>query len=275
MNSQVHPDVERLLRCRCDGLSLETRALELEIGNRPILGGVDFLAPSCAITALVGPSGAGKSTLLSVFNRLVDATPGSRMRGHARLGEESLLDPDLDANRLRQRVGTVFQRPSLFPVSIEANLAVPLGHHARRLGLDRHGIQERIASSLQEAGLWDEVKDRLRAPASQLSGGQQQRLCLARALALEPKVLLLDEPTSSLDPLGAGLFEELVVGLRDTLTIVLVCHDLPQARRLADRVALLWPGRRGATTVEMSDADRFFESPESDEARRFLACARV
>ena len=231
----------------CAGLDLA--GLGLAYGARWAFRRVDLAIPACAVTALVGPSGSGKPSLLSCLNRL-HLLAGARQEGTVRLAGEDTAGLDLAV--LRRRVGMIFQRPNPFPMSVRANLALPLREHGCRDRAERDG---RIERALRSVGLWAEVRDRLDGPALALSGGQQQRLCLARALVLEPRVLLLDEPCSALDPFAAGVVEDLIAGLRGFYTVVLVSHDLAQARRLADRIALLWPGAEGGRLAAAGPAD--------------------
>src|SRR5690606_258026 len=186
------------------------------------------------ITAIVGPSGCGKSSFLMSLNRLTDLIPGCQVSGTLHLNELDVLAPTTDLLHLRRMVGMIFQKPVVFPLSIWKNMALPLYEHGMR---DRPRLTSAIEESLQEVGLWAEVKDRLNDPAYALSGGQQQRLCLARALVLSPDILLLDEPCSALDPISSGIVEDFIAGLRGKYTVVIVTHNLAQARRLADYIA--------------------------------------
>jgi len=215
------------------------------------------LAPQ-AVTALIGPSGCGKSTFLRSINRMHDLTPAVRHAGCIRLDGDDVLDPSVDVVQLRQRVGMVFQRPNPFPGSIYDNVAwgPRLNRRASRGILD-----EMVEQALRRAALWDEVKDRLRASATGLSGGQQQRLCIARALANEPEVLLLDEPASALDPIATQRIEELLWELKRDVSIVIVTHNLQQAARVSDRTAFFYLGQ----LIEHGPTDRLFTAPR--EAR--------
>ncbi|BDG61591.1 phosphate ABC transporter ATP-binding protein [Caldinitratiruptor microaerophilus] len=240
--------------------------LSVWYGTARALRGISLEVAPGEILALVGPSGCGKSTLLRCLNRLHDLNPAVRVAGRVLLDGEDIYARGVDPAAVRRRVGMVMQRPVPLPGSIADN--VTFG--PRLWGIrDPERLQAIAERALRRAGLWDEVRRRLGRPASDLSGGQQQRLCLARALALEPEVLLLDEPTSALDPSSAGLLERLLAGLRGRHTLVLVTHDLDQARRLADRVALLI----GGELVECADTVRFFERPADPRTVRFLAAA--
>lgn len=240
---------------------LALSGLRVWFGAEPVLHGISLECPDRSITALLGPSGCGKSTLLRAVNRLHELSPGVRMRGRILLGGRDTAR--MPAEELRTRVGMLFQRPNPFPMSIRQNVAFgPALWGVRGRELDRI-----VTHSLQRAALWEEVRTRLDGSALALSGGQQQRLCLARALALEPEVLLLDEPTSALDPAATHAVEELIRALGREMTIILVTHSLPQARRLAARAALLAGGR----LLESGPAEQVLVRPRSVEAARFLA----
>lgn len=237
---------------------ISTEDLSLHYGNVPAYEKVTLTINTGCITALVGPSGCGKTSFLSTLNRLTDLVPGARVTGALRVGEFDVLSPGIDVIQLRRRVGMIFQNPNPFPLSIWKNLAFPLKQHGIR---ERGQIAQMVESTLQDVGLWDEVKDRLDASALSLSGGQQQRLCLARALALSPDVLLLDEPCSALDPLSSGVVEDLIARLRGRFTVVIVTHNLAQARRIADYAALFWMQEGSGRLVESGPVKQFFEAP--------------
>lgn len=210
------------------------------------------------ITALIGPSGCGKSSLLQSMNRLTDLIPGAHVDGRIHLGGLDVLGPETDVLLLRRRMGMIFQKPNPFPMSIRSNLALPLREHGVR---DRHQIEATIEASLREVALWKEVQDRLDSPAQALSGGQQQRLCIARALVLQPEVILLDEPCSALDPIASGVVEDLVSSLRGSFSVVIVTHNLAQARRIADDVVVLWACGGAGCLAEVGSARQIFENP--------------
>jgi len=241
--------------------------LSIEYAGRPALRDVSLSVPRGCVTALVGPSGCGKTSFLSALNRLTDMTARCRVRGSLTCGDLDVLDPALDVVALRRRVGMIFQEPNPFPFSIRRNLSLPLREHGIR---DRATVDGMIETALRDVGLWDEVHDRLDHPAAQLSGGQQQRLCLARALVLEPEVLLLDEPTSALDPIAAGRVEELIAALRGRYTMVLVTHNLAQARRLADHVAVFWHRDGCGRLIEAGTAAQVFESPHDPLVKAYV-----
>lgn len=232
--------------------------LSLHYSGKTAFEGVSFGVPQGTITALVGPSGCGKTSLLQCFNRLTDLIPGACLAGQVRLAGEDIHAPAVDVVALRRRVGMIFQKPIPFPLSIRRNLELPLREHGER---DRGRLAAAIEKALCDVGLWNEVKDRLDAPALALSGGQQQRLSIARTLALEPEVLLLDEPCSALDPLSSGVVEDLVRSLRPRYTQVVVTHNLAQARRIADHVAVLWVRDGAGRLIEHGSVEQVFEDP--------------
>ncbi|MBX5466065.1 MAG: phosphate ABC transporter ATP-binding protein [Firmicutes bacterium] len=217
---------------------LRVSNVSLTVGHRAILQKIYLELQPGTVTALVGPSGSGKSSLLRVLNRLWDGIPGARVSGQVWFLGQNLYGPGVDVTWVRSRIGMVFQRPTPFPWSIYENLAIPL----RVQGVPRRAIPDRVEEALRRAALWDEVKDRLREPALTLSGGQQQRLCIARALAVEPAVLLLDEPASALDPVSRGRIRELLAALRGQVTVLLVTHHLDDAVSVADYTGVLVDG---------------------------------
>lgn len=245
---------------------IRVRGLTVRYGDHVALAGVDLDVPAGVVQGLLGPSGSGKTTLLYALDRLHDLVPGTRVEGTVEVGGRSVAERHPDD--LRREVGLILQRPVPFPMSIGENVAFPLRAHGRT------EVADRVEAALRRAALWDEVRDRLKAPASALSGGQQQRLCLARALALEPRVLLLDEPCASLDPRSTALVEETLRGVAGTTTLVLVTHNLAQARRLADRCACLWPRPDGGgALVDEGPTARVFDAPATDDLRSWFAGA--
>jgi phosphate transport system ATP-binding protein len=235
-------------------IQLSTRNFHLYYGANEALKGITMAMPEHAVTAIIGPSGCGKSTLLRSFNRMNDLIPGVRTEGEIRVAEMDVIAGTTDVVELRRRVGMVFQRPNPFPKSIFDNVAFGL----RMLGLaDRGELEARVELSLRRAALWDEVKDRLERSALQLSGGQQQRLCIARCLAVEPEVILMDEPASALDPTATARIEELILTLKSAYTIVVVTHNMQQAARISDRTAFMLSGN----LIEYDDTARMFTSP--------------
>jgi phosphate transport system ATP-binding protein len=245
--------------------------LTLSYGRKTAIEGVSLAIPRGCITALIGPSGCGKTSFLHCLNRLTDLIPGCRVAGHIRLGELDILHPETDILTLRRRVGMIFQKPNPFPFSIRRNMEFPLREHGIR---NRRQLQEKVETALRDVGLWDEVKDRLDSSALALSGGQQQRLCLARALALGPEVLLLDEPCSALDPISSGIVEDLIVRLRGRLTLLVVTHNLAQARRIADEAALFWVQNGTGKLIEHGSAQQLFESPQQKVTADYITGMR-
>ncbi|MDD5206912.1 MAG: phosphate ABC transporter ATP-binding protein PstB, partial [Desulfobacterales bacterium] len=207
------------------------------------------------VTALIGPSGCGKSTLLRCLNRMNDLIPIGRAEGEVLLDGRNIYDPQVDVVGLRRQVGMVFQKPNPFPKTVFENVAYGLRVNGAR---DRSFVDSRVEESLRQAALWDEVKDRLHASALGLSGGQQQRLCIARAMAVEPQVLLMDEPASALDPIATQKIEELIHQLKETVTIIIVTHNMQQAARVSDITAFFYLGR----LVESGETDALFTRPK-------------
>ena len=233
-------------------------------GEFQALKDISLEIPRCRVTAFIGPSGCGKSTFLRWMNRMNDAIPGARASGTLTLDGQDLLDRTMDAVELRRRVGMVFQKPNPFPKSIYDNVAFGPRLHRK---FSRADLDELVESSLRAAGLWDEVKDRLAASALGLSGGQQQRLCIARAIAVGPEVLLMDEPCSALDPKSTARVEELIRELEDEYTIVIVTHNMQQAARVSDRTAFFFEGR----LVEVGDTDAIFTNPRNKQTEDYVS----
>jgi phosphate transport system ATP-binding protein len=247
---------------------LEVQKLSVWYGERQVLKEVHASFSACSIVALIGPSGCGKTTFLSTLNRLTDLYPSCRVTGSIRMGDLSILEPKLDVRRLRKRVGMVFQKPNPFPLSIYRNIAWPLSEHQR---LRKDEIAYRVELALRDVGLWEEVKDRLHHSALQLSGGQQQRLCIARCIALEPEVILLDEPCSALDPLATETIEGLLQKLRSRYHLMVVTHNLAQARRLADEVAVFWVVEGCGRLIENGPTERIFLDPIEPRTRAYVS----
>lgn len=233
--------------------------LALRYHDKPAFEGVTLEIPRGRITALVGPSGCGKTSFLTCLNRLTDLIPGATMSGSMRLDDREISSGAIDLVAHRRRVGMIFQKPNPFPLTIRKNLEFPLREHGMR---NQAEIDATIEKALRDVGLWDEVKDRQGAPALSLSGGQQQRLSIARALALKPEVLLLDEPCSALDPISSGVVEDLIRSLRPQYTQVIVTHNLAQARRIADHVAVFWLQNGCGRLIESGPVAQVFESPK-------------
>lgn len=238
------------------------RDLDLFYGSFQALKGVNVDFKENEITALIGPSGCGKSTLLKSLNRMNDLVEGCRIRGTIQLDGEDIYG-DMDVNLLRKRVGMVFQKPNPFPMSIYDNVAFGPRTHGVR---SRAALDELVERSLRSAAIWDEVKDRLKKSALGMSGGQQQRLCIARALAVEPEVLLMDEPTSALDPISTTKVEELAVELKKKYTIAIVTHNMQQALRISDRTAFFLLGEM----VEAGGTEKLFSMPEDKRTEDYI-----
>ncbi len=242
---------------------LELQQLKFFYGNFEALHGIDLKLPANRVTAFIGPSGCGKSTLLRTFNRIYALYADQRAEGRILLDGENILDKKQDLIHLRSRIGMVFQKPTPFPMSIFDNVAYGIRLYEK---LPRGKLEERVEWALQKAALWDEVKDKLKQSGMQLSGGQQQRLCIARALAVEPEVLLLDEPASALDPISTLKIEELIDELRDKLTILIVTHNMQQAARVSDETVFMHDGR----VVEMADTETLFTNPANKQTEDYI-----
>ena len=238
---------------------IEIAGLSISYGRKAALTHVDLDIYRGCITALIGPSGCGKTSLLSALNRMTDLIPGCKVEGSIRYGGVDVRNPSLNVAALRRQIGMIFQRPNPFPFSIRRNLEMPLREHGIK---NRTELSDRMERSLTDAGLWLEVRDRLHSPALALSGGQQQRLCIARALVLEPSVLLMDEPCSALDPLSSGVVEDLIESLRNRYTVVIVTHNLAQARRIANYAAFFWMPEQAGKLIEFGQCRQIFETPE-------------
>lgn len=250
---------------------LRVTGLSVHYGGFPAVRDITIDIPEGEITTLVGPSGCGKSSFLHSLNRLTDLIPGCRVGGSIHLADGTdVTHPMADVLALRRRVGIVFQRPNPFPQSIRRNFEIPLKEHGWR----NQDIPERMETVLRQVGVWKEVSDRLHKSAVALSGGQQQRLCIARALALNPEVILFDEPCSALDPMASGVVEDLIRTLRGQLTIVIVTHNLAQARRIADHAAVFWVRDGVGTMVEHGPAARVFSDPADPDAKLYLSGER-
>ncbi|MDM9584352.1 phosphate ABC transporter ATP-binding protein [Nostoc sp. GT001] len=249
---------------------IETENLTLQYGQKTAFANVNLSVNLGEILALVGPSGCGKTSFLSCLNRLTDMIPQCRVKGRIRIGSLEVLNAKTNANALRRQVGMIFQKPNPFPLSIWKNLELPLREH----GIRKEQIDAIVETSLKDVGLWDEVKDRLQTSALALSGGQQQRLCIARALALQPEILLLDEPCSALDPIASGIVEDLITSLRQRYTLLIVTHNLAQAKRIADRVALFWVQSGVGQLIESGSVEQIFEYPQHPLTAAYVTGAR-
>jgi phosphate transport system ATP-binding protein len=247
----------------------DSQSVDVFYGAKKALSEVSMLILRGQITALIGPSGCGKTTFLRSLNRMNDSVPSFRIEGQILYHGHDLYGGNVDQVEVRRRIGMVFQKPNPFPKSIYDNVAWA----PRNLGL-RAGLGERVEKALRGAALWDEVKDRLKDSALGLSGGQQQRLCIARAIAIEPDVLLLDEPASALDPIATGAIEDLMHSLKGRFTIVIVTHNMQQAARVADRTAFFSLETRGekpvGSLIEFDDTEKIFGSPRDPRTRDYV-----
>ena len=239
------------------------RDLELYYGDFKALKGIDMDIPERRISAFIGPSGCGKSTFLKTLNRMNDLVEGCRINGQILLDGQDIYAKNMDVNLLRKKVGMVFQKPNPFPMSVYDNIA---------FGPRTHGIHSKakldqiVEESLRSAAIWDELKDRLKKDALGLSGGQQQRLCIARALAVQPEVLLMDEPTSALDPISTSKIEDLAMELKDKYTIIMVTHNMQQAARISDRTAFFLLGE----VVEYDETEKIFSMPSDKRTEDYI-----
>ncbi|MDX8385200.1 MAG: phosphate ABC transporter ATP-binding protein [Gallionella sp.] len=240
---------------------IQVENLSVSYQGKTVLENVSLNINKGCTTALIGPSGCGKTSFLSSLNRLTDLAPGCRVAGNVLIDGIDITAPGLDVMALRRKVGMIFQKPNPFPLSIRRNIEMPLREHGIK---NRRELEERVTRALQDVGLWDEVSDRLDTPAISLSGGQQQRLCIARALALEPSILLMDEPCSALDPIASAKVEELIQSLRNRYTVVIVTHNLAQAKRVANYAAFFWMSERVGKLVEFGRCQSLFDSPSHE-----------
>ncbi len=253
------PPLENYHHPKQQKLYLYTENLSLYYAEQAAF--LDINLPVCQgkITALIGPSGCGKTSFIQSIIRMNELTPCSRIAGKIYNHGQNILDKNLDLVQLRKRIGLIFQRPTPFPFSIRKNFSLPLKEH----GIKRHDeIEYMMETALKDVGLWGEVNGRLEHPATTLSGGQQQRLCIARALALRPEALLLDEPCSALDPHSSGAVEELIEGLKERYTLIMVTHNLAQAKRIADLTAFFWLQENTGRLIEYGSTKQIFENPQ-------------
>jgi phosphate transport system ATP-binding protein len=241
--------------------ALRTRSLTVAYGGDRAIRDISLTIPRNRVVAFIGPSGCGKSTLLRCFNRMNDLIPAAEVSGDVLFHGTNLYDPSVDPVEVRRRIGMVFQKPNPFPKSIFENIAFGL-----RVNGYQGDVEEKVEWALRNSALWDEVKDRLGESALDLSGGQQQRLCIARALAVEPEILLMDEPASALDPIATGRIEDLIGDLKEQYTIVIVTHNMQQAARVSDFTAFLYMGE----LVEYGDTDRLFTNPQETRTEQYI-----
>jgi len=241
--------------------ALETRRLSVSYNGTPAVRQVSIRIPTRCVVAFIGPSGCGKSTLLRCLNRMNDLVPAARIEGEVLFHDVNLYGPDVDPVEVRRRIGMVFQKPNPFPKSIYDNVAF-----GPRINGYRGDMDELVERSLRAAALWDEVADRLGDSALALSGGQQQRLCIARALAVEPDILLMDEPASALDPIATQKIEDLIYDLKQKYTVVIVTHNMQQAARVSDYTAFLYMGE----VVEYGPTDELFTNPREERTEAYI-----
>ena len=242
---------------------LQSKNLDLFYGDHQALKGISMDIPEKQITALIGPSGCGKSTFMKTINRMNDLVPGVTIKGQMLYRDQDIYAPEVDVTWLRKRIGMVFQKPNPFPMSIYDNIAYGPRTHGIR---NRVKLDELVEESLRAAAIWDEVKDRLKKSALGMSGGQQQRLCIARALAVQPEVLLMDEPTSALDPISTSKIEDLAVELKKDYTIVMVTHNMQQAARISDKTAFFLLGE----VVEYGETEQIFSMPKDKRTEDYI-----
>jgi phosphate transport system ATP-binding protein len=242
---------------------LEARNLNFYYNDFHAIKSVNFDVAEKKVTALIGPSGCGKSTLLRIFNRIYSIYPGQRSAGEVLLDGENVLGTNYSLNKLRSKIGMVFQKPVPFPMTIYDNISYGIGHYEK---LSKADMNIRVEEALRQAALWDEVKDKLKQSALGLSGGQQQRLCIARAVALKPEVLLFDEPTSALDPIATGKIEQLFADLKERYTILIVTHNMQQAARCSDFTAFMYLGE----LVEFGNTETIFTKPTKQQTEDYI-----
>ena len=245
-------------------VKMNGRKVTVHYGQKQALFDVDLDVPERMVTALIGPSGCGKSTFLRCLNRMNDVIDGCRVGGEITLDGQDIYDPKLDVVMLRARIGMVFQKPNPFPKSIYDNVAY--GPRIHGMAGTKGELDEIVRSSLEKAGLWNEVKERLDQPGTGLSGGQQQRLCIARAIAVSPEVILMDEPCSALDPIATAKIEELIDELRENFTIVIVTHSMQQAARVSQKTAFFHLGH----LIEWGDTEQIFTSPKDERTQGYI-----
>jgi phosphate transport system ATP-binding protein len=251
-----------MVNCVINNPKIIIKNLDFSFGDNHVLKSINLSIPECGITAIMGPSGCGKSTLLRCLNRMNDLIEDSKLSGEIIFDGQNIYDNGTDVSEIRRKIGMVFQKPNPFPKSIYDNVAYGL----RINGIDKHKIPEIVEKSLKAAALWDEVKDRLNVSAMDLSGGQQQRLCIARAIAVQPEVILMDEPCSALDPIGTAKIEELMNRLKEKYTIVIVTHNMQQAARVSDYTAFIYMGKN----IEFDETTKIFTAPKEELTEKYI-----
>ena len=257
----ARPRSEAIARSSAD--KVQIRNVGFHYGKFQALKNINLPLYDRQVTAFIGPSGCGKSTLLRILNRIYELYPGQTATGEVLVDGENILSPGLDLNRLRAKIGMVFQKPTPFPMSIHDNIAFGIKLYER---LPKSELDDRIESALRRAALWDEVKDKLRQSGLGLSGGQQQRLCIARAIAVEPEILLLDEPASALDPISTQRIEELIAELKSDYCIAIVTHNMQQAARSSDHTAFMYLGE----LIEFDETERIFTAPKVKRTEDYI-----
>lgn len=250
---------------------IDVQNLQVKYNGVVALDEVSLQINQGCITALIGPSGCGKTSFLSSLNRLTDLIPNVEVNGTIQFDGVDICDPRIDVRQLRTHIGMIFQKPNPFPLSIRKNLEMPLREHGLK---NKAELDARIQRVLEDVGLWNEVKDRLNTSAMGLSGGQQQRLCIARALVLEPKVLLMDEPCSALDPISSGVVEDLILRLKGRYTVVIVTHNLAQAKRIANFAAFFWMKEKVGKLIEFGQCQQLFEEPAHELTAAYVSGSR-
>jgi phosphate transport system ATP-binding protein len=264
-------DLQQGAACCVPTPIIDVQGLRVSYNGITALDDLSLQIHQGCITALIGPSGCGKTSFLSSLNRLTDLIPHARVQGRIEFDGLNIHDPKVDVRALRTHVGMIFQRPNPFPLSVRKNIEMPLREHGITA---KQVLHERLERALSDVGLWDEVKDRLDQSALGLSGGQQQRLCIARALALEPKVLLMDEPCSALDPISSGVVEDLVLRLKGRYTVVIVTHNLAQAKRIANYAAFFWMKEKVGKLIEYGQSRQIFEQPGHELTAAYISGVR-
>lgn len=264
-------NIEQGAPCCLPTPHLEIKNLSVAYGQKTVLDRVSLDIHKGCITALIGPSGCGKTSFLSTLNKLTDLSADATVSGQIIFNGEDIQSDKVDVLALRRRIGMIFQKPNPFPMSIRRNLELPLKEH----GVKKPEVRrKKIEQALRDVGLWDEVADRMDTSALQLSGGQQQRLCIARALILEPEVLLMDEPCSALDPISSAIVEELIMSLCGRYTVVIVTHNLAQARRVANYAAFFWMTEQVGKLIEFGRCQSLFDTPGHELTAAYISGAR-
>jgi phosphate transport system ATP-binding protein len=264
MNDKENAEITVSLEQTRSDAKMQSIALNAWFGTKQVLRDINLAVKTNAVTAIIGPSGCGKSTFIRCLNRMHELVPSAKVSGQVLLDGKNIYSREIDPVHMRRRVGMVFQKPNPFPtMSIYDNVAAGLRLTGARKGQD---LDEIVKRSLQQATLWDEVKEDLKKPGTSISGGQQQRLCIARAIALKPEVILMDEPCSALDPIATAKIEELIVQLKNDYTVVIVTHNMQQAARVSDFTAFMYLGE----LVEFGDTPSMFENPKSELTEKYI-----